>query len=88
MYRRRRTTHVPLALVVYATTVRVLFGAAGLPAGPEREVTMIANRMRPLPHNRNELMASVTHRGRPFVGRSYLLLIDRENPLSCSREHF
>ncbi len=53
-------------------------------AGTEREVTSMANRMGLSPHSK--LVRSAGFRqpqGFPAaVGRAYLLLIDRENPLS------
>lgn len=69
----------------------ILMGLTGDTAGAERELSMIADRKGLLPQKKIVLRpADVADGDRPqsdysAVGRAYLLLIDRENPLSSLR---
>src|SRR3546814_18402555 len=74
---------------VYAMAERVIFGpscleSAGRVAGAERELSMIADRKGHLPHSKVLFFAGGACAPSDYcvADRGYLLLIDRENPLS------
>src|SRR5262249_32108770 len=81
----RRTTHVPMALVVKQRRNASFLdrSAEGWPV-PERELSMIADRKGRLPQleRRRSVPPVLPVDELASLGHGYLLLIDQENPLS------